>query len=157
LIICQDDQPMTAAITRDAIARVHDRIAPYLRRTPVVEVAGADLATPCRRLALKLELLQRAGSFKARGAFANLLTRDLPPAGVVAASGGNPGVAVAYAARTLNVPARIFLPTVSSPAKIESIRGYGVDLIVEGDRYADALAASERWAAESGALPIHAF
>jgi len=101
--------------------------------------------------------LQHSGSFKARGAFANLLTREPPAVGVVAASGGNHGAAVAYAAQKLGVKARIYVPKVSSPAKIDRIRSYGAELIVEGDRYADALAASESWAAESGALQVHAY
>src|SRR5215468_7120295 len=149
--------PLTLAVTRADIARVHGTIAPYIRRTPAMAVESADLAAPPCRLTLKLELLQRSGSFKARGAFANLLTRALPPAGVVAASGGNHGLAVAFAAMTLDVPAKIFVPTVASPAKIERIRSYGADLQVGGERYADALAASDAWAAQSGALPIHAF
>jgi threonine dehydratase len=105
----------------------------------------------------KLELLQHSGSFKARGAFANLLTREVPAAGVAAASGGNHGAAVAYAAMKLGVPAKIFVPSVSSPAKVKLIRDYGADLVVEGMRYADALAASQSWTAQSGALPVHAF
>jgi threonine dehydratase len=109
------------------------------------------------RRVFKLELLQHSGSFKARGAFANLLTREVPKAGVVAASGGNHGAAVAYAAQKLGKPARIYVPKVSSPAKIERIRSYGADLVIEGDRYADALAASEQWAAQSGALQVHAY
>jgi threonine dehydratase len=125
--------------------------------TPVAEVSGADFGLAAFPLTLKLELFQHAGSFKTRGAFTNLLTRRIPAAGVVAASGGNHGAAVAYAARRLGVPVRIFVPTVSSPAKIARIRGYGAELIVGGDRYADALAASEAWAARSGALPVHAF
>ncbi|HUQ75694.1 MAG TPA: threonine/serine dehydratase, partial [Burkholderiales bacterium] len=108
-------------------------------------------------LSFKLELLQHSGSFKARGAFANLLTRKVPSAGVVAASGGNHGAAVAYAARRLNKPARIYVPTVSSPAKIARIRSYGAELIVGGERYADALAESEKWAAQSGAMQVHAY
>jgi threonine dehydratase len=112
---------------------------------------------PGHRVTIKLELMQRAGSFKTRGAFTNLLTRDIPAAGVVAASGGNHGAAVAFAAMTLKIPAKIFVPTVSSPAKIARIRSYGADLVVGGDRYADAFAASETWAAESGALQVHAF
>ena len=100
--------------------------------------------------------MQHAGSFKTRGAFANLLLREIPKAGVVAASGGNHGAAVAYAARRLGVKAKIFVPTVSSPAKTKRIRDYGAELVVTGDRYADALAASETWARESGALPVHA-
>ena len=106
---------------------------------------------------LKLEQLQHSGSFKARGAFANLLLRPVPEAGVVAASGGNHGAAVAYAARQLGVPARIFVPEVSSAAKVERIRGYGADLVVGGASYADSLAASVDWAASSGALPVPAF
>src|SRR4029077_13032425 len=94
---------------------------------------------------------------KTRGAFANLLTRNPPKAGVVAASGGNHGAAVAYAAMQLNLPARIFVPTVSSPAKIERIRSYGADLTVVGERYAEALAASVEWSRTSGAMPVHAF
>ena len=148
---------MSAAISRTDIECVHTLIAPYIRRTPVVDVDGADLGLPGYRITLKLELTQRAGSFKARGAFTNLLTRQIPSAGVVAASGGNHGAAVAYAAMTLKIPARIFVPTVCSPAKMEQIRSYGADLVVGGDRYDDTVAASEQWAAKSGALPIHAF
>ena len=120
-------------------------------------MAGADFGLAQARVVVKLELLQRAGSFKTRGAFANLLTRTVPPAGVVAASGGNHGAAVAYAAMQLKVPAKIFVPTISSPAKIDRIRAYGADLVVGGERYAEALAASEAWAAETGALQVHAF
>ena len=137
-------------LTRDDIHRVYDTIRPYLRRTPVVEL---DLAGP---VTLKLEQLQCAGSFKARGAFTNLLLRDVPPVGVAAASGGNHGVAVAYAAHRLGIPARVFVPTVSSPAKIERISQLA-DLVVEGDRYADALEAAERWIATSGAMSVHAY
>lgn len=148
---------MTTRIDRAGIEQTYSLIQPYIRVTPVVSLTGADLGLPAFPLTLKLELLQHAGSFKTRGAFANLLTRPIPSAGVVAASGGNHGAAVAYAARRLGVKARIFVPTVSSPAKIARIRGYGADLFVGGDRYADALAASEAWTAESGALPVHAF
>jgi len=136
------------SISRAEIASVERVIRPYVRRTPVIEDAG---------LVFKLELLQHSGSFKARGAFTNLLTRKLPAAGVVAASGGNHGAAVAYAAQQLGVRARIYVPLISSKAKIQRIRDYGADLVIEGDRYADALAASERWAAESGALQVHAY
>ncbi len=150
-------QPLHDAVDRTRIAATEELIRPYVRRTPVVEVAAADLGLAPANLAFKLELLQHAGSFKSRGAFSNLLTRQVPPSGVVAASGGNHGAAVAYAAKTLGVPARIFVPTVSSPAKMARIRGYGAELVVHGERYDDALAASEDWAAESGAMPIHAF
>jgi len=145
------------AIGPERIARCETLVRPYIRRTPVIEIDAADFGLRSNRLALKLELLQHSGSFKARGAFANLLTRKVPEAGVVAASGGNHGAAVAYAARTLKVPAKIFVPSVSSPAKIERIRAYGADLVIEGDRYADALAASEAWAKKAGAMPVHAF
>jgi threonine dehydratase len=117
----------------------------------------ADFGLAAGPLTLKLEQLQHSGSFKVRGAFANLVLRDLPPAGVVAASGGNHGAAVAYAAGVLGVPARIFVPEVSSPAKVSRIRGYGADLVIEGATYSDAFAVSQDWAAASGALPIHAY
>jgi threonine dehydratase len=142
---------------REAIAGVERLIRPYVRRTPVIEVLAADFGLPFAGLNLKLELLQHAGSFKARGAFANLLTREVPAAWVVAASGGNHGAAVAYAAGKLGVRARIYVPTVASPAKIALIRSYGAELVVHGERYADALAAAEQWAAGSGAMQIHAY
>jgi threonine dehydratase len=145
------------AIDRATIEATHAVIRPHVRVTPILELTGADAGLAAFPLTLKLELLQHSGSFKARGAFANLLLRAVPAAGVVAASGGNHGAAVAYAAMRLGVPARIFVPTVSSPAKIARIRGYGADLVVGGDRYADALAASQAYVAESGALPVHAF
>jgi threonine dehydratase len=132
-------------------------IRPYLRHTPVITVDRADFGLPPGPLVLKLEMLQHAGSFKARGAFANLLLRDMPAAGVVAASGGNHGAAVAFAARALGIPARIYVPHVSSPAKVARIRSYGADLVVTGDTYSDALAASQEWTATSGALAIHAY
>jgi threonine dehydratase len=133
------------------------RIRQFVRRTPVVTVDLADFGLAAGPLTLKLEQLQHSGSFKARGAFANLLLRDIPPAGVVAASGGNHGAAVAYAAGVLGLPARIFVPEVSSPAKISRIRGYGADLVIEGATYSDAFAVSQAWAAASGALPVHAY
>ena len=128
-----------------------------MRVTPLLAVSGADFGLAAFPLSLKLELFQHAGSFKTRGAFANLLLRQVPPAGVVAASGGNHGAAVAYAAMRLQVPAKIFVPTVSSPAKIQRIREYGADLVVGGERYADALAASDECVARTGALRVHAF
>lgn len=153
---------MTAAeqdvITAADIRHTYKTIGPYLRRTPVVDIDIADLAPSLSaRLALKLEQLQYAGSFKARGAFANLLLRAVPETGVVAASGGNHGVAVAYAAHRLGVPAKIFVPTISSPVKIDTIRSLGADVVVGGDRYADALASAQDWIATSGAMSIHAF
>lgn len=149
--------PAAARVDRAGIEATRAVIGPYIRVTPTVELAGADIGLDDCTLVLKLEQLQHSGSFKTRGAFANLLMRDVPAAGVVAASGGNHGAAVAYAAMRLSVPAKIFVPTVSSPAKIQRIREYGADLAVVGERYADALAASDAWAARSGALPVHAF
>src|SRR5687767_3534860 len=135
-------------ISRERIAAMEAVIRPHVRRTPVIEAEG---------MVFKLESLQHSGSFKVRGAFVNLLTREVPPAGVVAASGGNHGAAVAYAARALEISARIYVPTVSSPAKISRIKSYGAELVVEGERYADSLDASQRWAEQSGALQVHAY
>jgi threonine dehydratase len=144
-------------IGRDDIAGVERIIRPFIRQTPTIDVSGIEFGLSPNQIRLKLELLQHSGSFKARGAFANLLTRQIPKAGVVAASGGNHGAAVAYAAMTLGVPATIFVPSVSSPAKLKRIRDYGAELVVSGDLYADALAASEKRALDSGALQVHAF
>ena len=148
---------LTTLVTRDRIAEVERLIRPYIRRTPLVAVDAADFGLPRSPLYLKLEFMQHSGSFKARGAFANLLLRNVPSAGVVAASGGNHGVAVAYAARQLGVRAAIFVPSITSPAKVDRIRAYGAETVVGGDRYADALAASQQRIAETGALGIHAF
>jgi threonine dehydratase len=148
---------VSGRVDRKAIEVVAAAIAPYVRVTPIVELDGGDFGLASFPLVLKLELLQHSGSFKARGAFANLLMRLVPDAGVVAASGGNHGAAVAYAAMRRGVRAKIFVPTVSSPAKIQRIRSYGADLVVTGDRYADALAASEAWVARSSALAVHAY
>ncbi|MBV8199087.1 MAG: threonine/serine dehydratase [Acidobacteria bacterium] len=153
-------KPEAAAIDRGRIGAAYEVIRPYVRTTPVVDAGGAELGIDGpgpARLTFKLEQLQHAGSFKTRGAFANLLLREVPEAGVVAASGGNHGAAVAYAAMRLGVPAKIFVPTISSPAKIARIRDFGAELTVGGDRYADALAAAELWAERTGALPVHAF
>jgi threonine dehydratase len=144
-------------VDREHIAAVEKIIRPHIRRTPVLACDGADFGLDGTPLTFKLELLQHGGSFKARGAFANLLTREIPPAGVVAASGGNHGVAVAFAAMKLGVPAKIFVPSVASPEKIERIRGCGAQLVITGERYADALAASESWVAQSGAMAVHAY
>jgi threonine dehydratase len=144
-------------ITRERISAVEARIRPFVRHTPVLRVDMADFDRPQMAVDLKLECLQHSGSFKARGAFANLLERPVPKAGVVAASGGNHGAAVAYAAMRLGHKATIFVPDVSPQAKVERIRRYGADLVVGGARYAEALAASESFAEKSGALQIHAF
>ncbi|MCA0025380.1 MULTISPECIES: threonine/serine dehydratase [unclassified Mesorhizobium] len=144
-------------ITRERIAMMEPRIRRYVRHTPVLRVDMADFDRPPLAVDLKLECLQHSGSFKARGAFTNLLERQVPGAGVVAASGGNHGAAVAYAAMRLGHRATIFVPEVSPPAKLERIRSYGAELVVGGARYAEALAASERFAEQTGALQIHAF
>src|SRR3984957_3975948 len=149
---------MTATlISAGEIRSTYAAIAPHIRRTPIIEVDGSDFGISAVQLVLKLESLQHAGSFKARGAFTSLLTRKIPDAGVVAASGGNHGAAVAFAAMKLKVPAKIFVPGIASPAKIRQITEYGAELVITGERYADALAASEAWVARSGAMPIHAF
>lgn len=144
-------------ISRDRIAEANRLIRPYIRQTPIIDTDSADFGLSPFRLSLKLESLQHSGSFKARGAFTNLLMRDVPPAGVVAASGGNHGAAVAYAAMKLNLPAKIFVPSITSPAKLERMRDYDAELVVTGDRFADALAASEEWIFREGGLPVHAF
>ena len=152
-----DGHHIVEGLRQADITRVHDVIASYVRETPILRVSGHDIGLGRFSLTLKLEFTQHGGSFKARGAFANLLTRSIPASGVVAASGGNHGIAVAYAAMRLGLPAKIFVPTVSSPVKVARIRAYGADVVVTGDRYADSLDASERYAAESRALPIHAY
>jgi threonine dehydratase len=146
-----------APIDRSTIAPTYNRIRGYIRRTPVIEVAAEDFGLGGAPLTLKLELLQHAGSFKARGAFANLLARKVPKAGVAAASGGNHGAAVAYAAGKLGIKATIFVPSIASPAKIQRIRDFGADLVVGGDRYVDALAACEAFMRDKGAMGVHAY
>jgi threonine dehydratase len=144
-------------LDRDSISRTYELIRPHIRVTPTIRVDPEDFGLKLESLTLKLELFQHTGSFKTRGAFTNLLTREVPAAGVVAASGGNHGAAVAFAAQKLGKRATIFVPTVCSPAKIDRIRSYGAELVIGGDRYDDALQASERFVAESGALPVHAY
>ncbi len=147
----------SSELSRERIQAIERVIRPHIRRTPILEVDGADFGLDYVKIVFKLELFQHSGSFKARGAFTNILTREVPAAGVVAASGGNHGAAVAYAAMKLRKPATIFVPSVASPAKLDRIRGYGAELIIAGDRYAESLEASEAWTANSGALRIHAY
>ena len=144
-------------LTRPRIELAAATLRGHVRRTPVLEVDGADVGLPGVELVFKLEFLQHGGSFKARGALLNLLTRPVPPAGVVAASGGNHGVAVAFAAKRTGHAATIFVPSVCSPAKLAQIELHGATIRIEGDRYADALAASQAWQRETDALAIHAF
>ncbi|WP_226573793.1 threonine/serine dehydratase [Acuticoccus sediminis] len=142
---------MTDLVTQADIAAAAERIAPYVRRTPLLRL---DAPVPCE---LKLEQLQATGSFKVRGAFNTLLSVDVPDGGVAAASGGNHGAAVAYAAHTLGHKAAIFVPTISSPAKVSVIREAGADLTIGGARYAEALEACEAYRAETGAIGVHAY
>jgi len=144
-------------VAPERIGAAERLIRPHIRKTAVIETGGGDFGLAVGRISFKLELSQHTGSFKVRGAFNNLLSRTVPAAGVVAASGGNHGLAVAFAARKLGVPATIFVPSVASPVKMTKIRSYGAELVVVGDRYADALAASSCRAAASGALEIHAY
>nr|WP_283808624.1 pyridoxal-phosphate dependent enzyme [Bradyrhizobium centrolobii] len=117
-------------ITRERISATEAVIRPHIRRTPLIQADLSDFGLPAAPITFELEMLQHSGSFKARGAFANLLLRQIPDVGVVAASGGNHGAAVAYAARRVGVPATIFVPDITSPAKAERIRNYGAKLVV---------------------------
>jgi len=151
----QRDGAVVKVVDRSAITTTYEIIARHIRRTPVLDWQNGSFAAGA--LTLKLEYLQHGGSFKTRGAFANLLTRAIPTAGVCAASGGNHGVAVAYAAMRCGVKAKIFVPCISSPAKIARIRDCDADLVIGGDSYGDALAACDHYIAQSGALSVHAF
>lgn len=137
------------------IRAAHARIAPYVRRTPLMEAASP--AGPGGPISLKLEFLQHSGSFKPRGAFNNLLTRSAPPIGCATASGGNHGAAVAYAAARLGVKARVFVPEIAAPVKVAKISASGAEVTVSGATYFDALALCEAYVRESGALSIHAY
>ncbi|MDH4075578.1 MAG: serine/threonine dehydratase [Acidimicrobiia bacterium] len=148
-------EPRPGSWERD-ILEAADRLNGMVRHTPVLAVDGAQLGG-AGRLSLKLELLQHSGSFKARGATNFMLANPIGPAGVVAASGGNHGAAVAWAASRLGYRAAIFVPTIASPAKVERLRRYGADVHQVGAVYADALAASRELEAETGATPIHAY
>ena len=146
---------MTLPVSRDDIRAAHARIAPHVRRTPVWNLPrGFGHDGP---VSLKLEFLQHAGSFKPRGAFNTLLSRPVPAAGVAAASGGNHGAAVAYAAQKLGVKARIFVPEIASPAKVAVIRAHGAEVAIGGARYADAQEACDLHVAATGALRVHPF
>jgi threonine dehydratase len=141
-------------ISKSAISDTYKRIAPFIRRTPIIDIKVPGIEMP---VTLKLELLQHSGSFKARGAFANLLGADVPKAGVAAASGGNHGAAVAYVAGVLGIAAKIFVPEISAPAKIAKIKSFGAEVVVDGENYGAALANCERYLADSGAMSLHAY
>jgi threonine dehydratase len=140
-------------ISRKQISQAYNLISPRLRRTPIIDVTELS-GLP---ITLKLETLQHTGSFKPRGAFANLLSRDIPPSGVAAASGGNHGAAVGYAASQLNVKARIFVPLKTPPAKVAHIRFHGAEIVQQGDSYKAAYELCARYAAETRALLVHAY
>jgi threonine dehydratase len=143
-------------IGRKDVEAAWSLIRPHVRRTPVIELPAGSLGleTP---LALKLESLQVSGTFKGRGAFHKLLASKVPGAGIIAASGGNHGVAAAYAARALGHKAEIFVPTISSPAKVARLKSCGAVVHQIGAVYAEARAASEKRAAETGALMVQAY
>jgi threonine dehydratase len=135
------------------ISAAAERIAGRVRRTPVLELGELRGAS----VVAKLELLQHTGSFKPRGAFNKLLSSDVPPAGVMAASGGNFGLAVAYAARETGVPAEIFMPTTSPESKIARVRALGAGVTVVDGYYAEAQEALDERADGTGALLMHPF
>jgi threonine dehydratase len=143
-------------IARDMVIAASQRIAPFVRKTPVIELPRGALGGDWVPI-FKLEFMQHAGSFKARGAFNNLLSRPVGAAGVAAASGGNHGAAVAYAAQVLGYSARVFVPEISAPAKVAAIRRFGAEVVIGGARYDDAQAACDAYVAETGALKIHPF
>ena len=143
-------------ISRHDIQAAQGRIAPHIRKTPVMGIAGSEVGHDTT-VSLKLELFQHTGSFKPRGAFNNLLSKPVPAAGIAAASGGNHGAAVAYAAARLGHPAHIFVPEISSPVKIARIEAAGASVHVGGARYADALAHCESHQAGTGAVGVHAY
>ena len=146
-------------ISRDDIEAAAQRIAPHVRRTPLWVLRSDELGLPGPgfEVWLKLEQLQRSGSFKARGMFNRLLANPIPAAGVIAASGGNAGIATATAAQALGVPAEIFVPTVISPAKRDRLEQLGARVVVTGAVYAEAFAACQQRQRESGALMTHAY
>jgi threonine dehydratase len=144
---------VAAPPTREQIADAHAVVRPYLRRTPVMDVPLPD----GRPVTLKLELLQHTGSFKPRGAFTTVLTAPERPRTLVAASGGNHGLAVAYVGRTLGIPARVFVPETAPQAKVSRLRALGAEVTQVGQVYADALIASAEAAAEPGAMALHAY
>jgi threonine dehydratase len=143
-------------IDRADIEAANRRIRPFVRRTPVLELGPGAFDLRCR-VTLKLELVQHTGSFKPRGAFNKILSSDVPESGVIAASGGNFGSAVAFAAHTLGHRAEIFVPSNSPKVKADRIRSLGADVTIVEGWYDEALEASHGRAAETGALVMHAY
>ena len=148
--------PTADMLSPDLIAQAHNRIAGFVRETPVFRPGLGSFGLPFD-LVMKLEQLQHGGSFKARGAFNTMLAEPRPVAGVIAASGGNHGIGVALAAECLQCPAEIFVPATAPASKVETLRALGAVVRQGGENYAEALAACEARAAESGALFIHAY
>lgn len=148
-------------ITPADIEAAAARIAPHVRTTPLWRVPsdalGLPADTPAFEAWFKLEHLQRSGCFKARGMFNRLLANRIPAAGVIAASGGNAGIATALAAQSLGVPAEVFVPSVSPPAKRARLAALGARVVVAGDVYAEALEACIERQHETGALMTHAY
>jgi threonine dehydratase len=132
------------------------RIAGYIRTTPVIYLEP-DAWGIAAHIALKLEQLQHTGSFKPRGAFNRILTNQVSDVGVIAASGGNHGIAVAYIAQRLRHRAEIFVPETCSPVKVERLRSYGAQVSLVGATYAEALVVSQARATQTGALMVHAY
>jgi threonine dehydratase len=145
-----------AMVVRNDIATAAARIAGYIRHTPLLCLTAAEMGLGFA-VTLKLELFQHAGSFKPRGAFNRLLSTNLPAAGVIAASGGNHGAAVAFAAKALGATAEIFVPALTPSAKVARIADYGARVRQIGATYAEALAASRERQSETGALEVHAY
>jgi threonine dehydratase len=140
-------------VDRKTVFAAAERIQSHVRHTPVLR---CDLGIHAP-VTLKLELLQHAGSFKPRGAFNRLLSTAPGASGVIAASGGNHGAAVAYAAQRLDMSAEIFVPTTTPAAKVARIASYGARVMQIGATYAEALVACRARQAETGALEIHAY
>jgi len=149
-------RPGKPIVTRDDIRAAHGRIRTHVRRTPVIALEPGAFGLDAR-LVLKLESLQHTGSFKPRGAFNRILSNPVPPTGVIAASGGNHGIAVAYAAKALGHRAEVFVPEIASAAKVQRIREHGASVVVTPGTYAESLEASGQRAGETGALVVHAY
>jgi threonine dehydratase len=143
-------------VTRQDVDEARTRIAGYVRTTPVLRLERGVLGL-AGEIVLKLELTQHTGSFKPRGAFNKLLSSSVPEAGVIAASGGNFGLAVAYAAHTLGHRAEVFVPETSPPVKARKIRALGAEVTIVPGYYDDAQAALRSRAEETGALVMHPF
>lgn len=146
-----------APLARHDVVDAAARIRSNVRRTPVMRIEAGQLGTTHPGFWLKLESLQATGAFKARGAMSNLLASDIPEAGVVAASGGNHGAAVVWAAQNLGVPAAVFVPVTCPPIKLARLAAYGARVTVAGEVYDESLLVAQQYAAETGALLVHPF